>query len=134
MVAGAAAGAVAGAADAAAGAVWSGTTQTKFSVDPEQAQKLIEGLAAGRNKLADLYGQSWLLRNTQSPGKDMYSGFATLAIRKSAGDDEGGCGWADTKAQEALQHTMDNIQKSLDDYRGVDATNQQAFKSGGSNS
>jgi hypothetical protein len=114
--------------------VWSGTTQTKFSVDPEQAQKLIDGLTAARDRLEALYRESWQLRNAASPGKDMYSGFATLAIRKSAGDDEGGYGWANQKAQEALTHTMENIQKALDKYRGVDNSNQQPFKSGGSNS
>jgi hypothetical protein len=64
----------------------------------------------------------------------MYSGFATLAIRKSAGDDEGGYGWANQKAQAALQATMENIQKALDKYRGVEESNQQALNSGGSNS
>lgn len=119
--------------DAAKGA-WAGVTRTTMHVDPDAAEKLITDLSLAKDKLMDLYEKSWQLRNAESPGKDMYSGLATLAIRKSAGDDPGGYGWANLKGREALQTTMDNIQAALDKYRELDGDGQQAFRTGGAGS
>lgn len=132
-----AAGVAAGAAAAAAvgaGAAWAGgTTQTKFSVSPDQAQNLINGLNDALSQLQDLYDRSLTLRTVGSPGKDFYSGTATLAIRKSAGEDPGGYGWANKQAQAALKNTIQNIKNALQSYQSVDHSNQQAFNSGGAN-
>jgi hypothetical protein len=129
-----AAGAAAAAVGAGAAAGWSGgTTQTKFSVSPDQAQNLINGLNDALSQLQDLYDQSLKLRTVGSPGKDFYSGSATLAVRKAAGEDAGGYGWANKQAQTALKNTIQNIKSALQSYQSVDHNNQQAFNSGGAN-
>lgn len=116
-----------------AGPAGSGLTasQTQFSVDPEQAQKLIDGLTEARDKLQGLVLQAERLAGVQSPGKDPYSGFATLAIRKSAGGEEGGYVWANKEAYKALTNTILNIQAALETYKGQDEATADAFKGEG---
>lgn len=106
-------------------------SQTQFSVDPEQAQKLIDGLADARDRLQELYNQSAQITGIASPGKDPYSGFATLAIHRAGGTEEGGYGWANLKAYEALNNTISNIQAALDTYKNQDQTTADAFKGEG---
>jgi hypothetical protein len=109
-------------------------SQIKFSVDPEQAQKLIDGLADARDRLQELYDQAQDLQWMSSPGKDLYSGVATLAIQQSAGMDEGGYGWASRKAFDTLNTTIQNIQAALETYKNQDQATADAFKGEGNQS
>ena len=106
-------------------------SQTSFSVDPAQAQKLIDGLTEARDRLQALERQAERLLNVQSPGKDPYSGFATLAIRNAAGAEAGGYLWANKEAYKALTNTMRNIQAALDTYKNQDQATADAFKGEG---
>ncbi|MEU4444008.1 hypothetical protein AB0K14_11245 [Actinosynnema sp. NPDC050801] len=106
-------------------------SQTHFSVDPEQAQKLIDGLIEARDKLQALEKKADRLVGVQSPGKDPYSGFATLAIRRSAGGDPGGYIWANKEAYKALTNTILNIQAALANYKSQDQATADAFKGEG---
>lgn len=106
-------------------------SQTSFSVDPEQAQKLIDGLIEARDKLQVLLNQSYAISNLSSPGKDPYSGFATLAIQRAGGTEPGGYGWANKEAFEALNNTIDNIQASLENYKNQDQATADAFQGEG---
>ncbi|MEU7481886.1 hypothetical protein AB0A63_38345 [Lentzea sp. NPDC042327] len=111
-------GAAAGAAAAAAGAAGAGTT--KFSVDPDQAQKMIEGLRTAVEHLRTLQDTADQLTASGAPGPDPFSGYATLQMRQAAGTEPGGYGWANIKAREALEKTIENIEKALAEYRGTD--------------
>jgi hypothetical protein len=106
-------------------------TQTKFSVDPEQAQKLIDGLANARDRLQELNDNAALLQAIGSPGKDVYSGMAALTIQRTAGTDVGGYAWANKKAFDALNNTIQNIQASLNAYKNQDEATADAFKGEG---
>lgn len=105
--------------------------QTKFSVDPQQAQKLIDGLVEARDRLQELLNQSYAISNISSPGKDPYSGFATLAIQRAGGTEPGGYGWANKAAFEALNNTIDNIQAALETYKNQDQATADAFQGEG---
>lgn len=105
-----------------------GTTQTKFSVDPAEAEKLIKGLLEARRELTRLYDDAADIVNINSPGKDIYSGFATMAVRKAAGDEAGGYRWANLEAQKALDETIKNIEDALKVYRETEGNNQATFK------
>jgi len=123
------AGAVAGAAAAGAAAAGAGGAGTaKFSVDPDQAQKMIDGLKQAVNKLVELQKQGLMLKQSGAPGPDPYSGYATLAMRQAAGDQPGGYVWANDAAQKALEQTIKNIEKALAEYRGTDEAAQAALK------
>ncbi|MEU4804484.1 hypothetical protein [Actinosynnema sp. NPDC023587] len=111
-----------------AGGVWANITQTQFSIDIAQAPKLIETLGQAIKELDKAYQKSTALRSIQSPGKDPYSGFTALAIRQSAGDGEGGYGWANREARKAFEHTIENIQKAIDDYGKTDDAAREALK------
>jgi hypothetical protein len=93
---------------------------TRFSVDPDQAQKMIEGLNAAIEKLRLLHDDSKQIALNGAPGPDPYSGWSTLAMREVAGEQDGGYGWANIKAREALEETVKRIEKALADYRGTD--------------
>ncbi|WP_439423042.1 hypothetical protein [Saccharothrix sp. HUAS TT10] len=103
-------------------------TRTRFSVDPEQAQKLIDGLLDARDRLQELYDQSHQLTGISSPGKDPYSGFATLAIHRAGGTEAGGYGWANQEAYKALDNTIKNIEAALETYKNQDRESEDAFK------
>ncbi|NGY61185.1 hypothetical protein G7043_19845 [Lentzea sp. NEAU-D13] len=125
----AAAGAVAGAAAAAgakAGAAGAGTA--RFSVDPDQAQKMIDGLQDAITKLTELSRKGDELTQSGAPGPDPYSGWATLQMRKSAGPQAGGYMWANDAAIKALEKTIENIKKALAEYRGTDDAAKTAMK------
>jgi hypothetical protein len=124
--AGAAIGAAAGAAGAAAGAGGGGVA--KFSVDPDQAQKMIDGLKKAIETLMDLREKSAEITNTGAPGPDPYSGYATLAMRKTAGGEPGGYLWANEQAQKALEQTIANIEKALAEYKATDEAATSAMK------
>ena len=125
----AAAGAVAGAAAAAgATAAGAGGGTAKFSVDPDQAQKMIDGLKQAVEHLKDLKKAGGRLQQAGAPGPDPYSGWATLAMRQAAGNDPGGYAWANDAAQQALLKTIENIEKALANYRGTDDAAKTAMK------
>ncbi|WP_394613260.1 hypothetical protein JNUCC0626_25330 [Lentzea sp. JNUCC 0626] len=121
--AGAAMGAAAG---AAAGAGGGGVA--KFSVDPDQAQKMIDGLKQAVARLVELRTDSELIQSNGAPGPDPYSGYATLAMRKTAGAEPGGYLWANDAAQKALEQTIKNIEKALAEYRASDDAAKSAMK------
>lgn len=122
----AAAGAVAGAAAAAGAAAGAGTT--RFSVDPSQAQKMIDGLKAAVEQLSSLRNNGLELKEAGAPGPDPYSGMATIAMRDAAGEQAGGYLWANDLARKALEKTIDNIEKALAEYRGTDEAAKSALK------
>ncbi|HEX8867348.1 MAG TPA: hypothetical protein VF821_16945 [Lentzea sp.] len=124
VMAGAAAGAAAG--NVAAGAGGAGTA--KFSVDPDQAQKMIDGLQKAIAHLTLLGKKGDELQQSGAPGPDPYSGWATLEMRKSAGTQPGGYMWANDAAIKALAKTIENIERSLAKYRGVDYDAEKALK------
>lgn len=119
---GAAVGSAAGAAGAGVGGV------AKFSVDPDQAQKMIDGLKRAIESLIELQIQSDQIKTSGAPGPDPYSGYATLTMRKTAGGEPGGYQWANQEAQKALEQTVKNIEKALAEYRGTDDAAQSAMK------
>jgi hypothetical protein len=125
VMAGAAAGAAAGM-TAAPGGGTAGTA--KFSVDPDQAQKMIEGLERAVAKLRDLRRTGDELTQSGAPGPDPYSGWATLQMRDAAGAKAGGYLWANDAARIALEKTIENIKKALADYRGTDEAAKNAVK------
>ncbi len=102
----------------AAGGGGSGTT--RFAVDPDQAQKMIDGLEAASKQLKDLMRDAQALKTTGSPGPDPYSGMATIAMRQAAGEEAGGYAWANAAAVDALDTTVANIKAALAKYRGTD--------------
>ncbi|GLZ32142.1 hypothetical protein Lesp02_43300 [Lentzea sp. NBRC 105346] len=104
-----------------------GTSQTKFSIDPAEAQKLIDGLNKAKEELLKLYDDAMDIANVNSPGKDLYSGFATIAIRQAAGEQEGGYRWANRQARDALDQTILSIQDALKVYRETEANNTAVF-------
>ncbi|MFD0201457.1 MULTISPECIES: hypothetical protein [Saccharothrix] len=112
-----------------AGDVWANITQTQFSIDIDQAPKLITALESAIEELISAYEDSAELRNMQSPGKDPYSGFAILAARGSAGDQEGGYGWANKEAQKALANTIENVQRAIDEYNQTEQAARDGLKS-----
>jgi hypothetical protein len=112
-----------------AGASGNWDSQTKFSVDPDQAQKLITGLEEAIRELQKLDRVAEQLTGANTPGKDPYSGFATVAMRTTAGTSEGGYSWANQKAVEALEKTIENINTALNNYRGKDASASAGLKS-----
>jgi hypothetical protein len=118
--------AVGAAAGAAAGAGGGGVA--KFSIDPEQAQKMIDGLKLAIEKLIDLRDKSDEIQASGAPGPDPYSGYATLAMRKTAGGEPGGYLWANQEAQKALEQTVKNIEKALAEYRATDDAAKSAMK------
>ncbi|GAA3887773.1 hypothetical protein GCM10022243_60750 [Saccharothrix violaceirubra] len=103
-------------------------SQTKFSVDPTQAHKLIDGLRKALDKLTQLDAHREQLETTNAPGKDIYSGFAAMAIRKAAGTDVGGYAWANAQARAALTKTIENIEAALKQYQGTEENAEQGLK------
>ncbi|MFD1152431.1 hypothetical protein [Saccharothrix hoggarensis] len=106
-------------------------TQTEFSVDPEQAQKLIDGLAEARNQLQELNRNVSQLMFLPATAKDPYSALVIEAIQRTAGPEVGGYAWANNKAAEALSKTIQKIQASLANYKGQDEATADAFNGGG---
>jgi hypothetical protein len=125
---GAAAGAVAGAAAAAGASGAGGAGVKRFSVEPSQAQKMIDGLKAAVEHLSSLRNNGLELQQAGAPGPDPYSGWATLAVRQAAGDQPGGYLWANDLARKALEKTIENIEKALAEYRGTDDAAKTAMK------
>jgi hypothetical protein len=109
-------------------------SQTRFSVDPEQAQKLINGLADARDQLQVLFDTTARSVFTGPPGKDPYSESAATTIKQTAGADPGGYSWASSKAIDALNSTIQSIQASLDTYKNQDQATADAFTGGGTQS
>lgn len=103
-------------------------TQTQFTVAPDQAQKLLDGLTEALRRLRAATREADDIRRTGSPGKDVYSGLATMAIHRTAGEEEGGYQWANAKAQEALEKTIRNINDALAQYRQTESAVTDAFK------
>ncbi|MCS7482566.1 hypothetical protein ACFFQW_42700 [Umezawaea endophytica] len=122
------AGAAAGAAIGAGLGTGGGSAKTAMQVDLDEAPKLIAGLEAAIEKLTDAYQESYTIASAKSPGQDPYSGVATEAIRQSAGGEQGGYGWANKKAREALTETIANIKTSMQNYSQTDGAAHDSFK------
>lgn len=103
-------------------------SQTRFFVDPDEAENLIKGLEKAYLELRNAKRYSDQITQVQSPGKDAYSGFATLKIRETAGDQQGGYGWANEEARKALKKTIQNIKDALAAYKGTDSAAEGALK------
>ncbi|MFD4676912.1 hypothetical protein ACFWNN_44855 [Lentzea sp. NPDC058450] len=123
---GAAVGGAIGSAVGGSGGGGGGTA--KFSVDPDQAQKMIDGLKKAIEQLMDLENASGRIQSAGAPGPDPYSGYATLAMRKTAGGEPGGYLWANREARKALEQTIKNIEKALAEYKATDEAAQSAMK------
>lgn len=117
-------------ADTVAGGAGGGfvSTKTRFYVEPAEAERLLDGLKLALEKLLDVKRETEQILFGKPPGKDVYSGMATLAIQRAAGSEEGGYAWANLKAQEALEKTIANIQQALDEYKGTDSAAADALK------
>lgn len=89
---------------------------------------MIDGLKAAVAHLDDLRTTATNLQQSGAPGPDPYSGLATFAMRKAAGDQPGGYLWANDLARRALEKTIANIEKALAEYRGTDEAAQTALK------
>lgn len=116
--------------DSASGNVSSGmgtAGTTRFSIDPDQAQKMITGLEQAVEKLRGLRLDAENLEFMGAPGPDPYSGYATLAMRDAAGNKEGGYGWANQKAIDALEKTIESIKTNLANYRQTDDAAETAM-------
>jgi len=100
---------------------------TRFSIDPDQAQKMVTGLQQAIEQLRNLQRDAKDLTNAGAPGPDPYSGYATIAMRKAAGDEEGGYGWANRRAIEALEKTILSIETNLANYRETDDAAKNAM-------
>ncbi|GAA3848245.1 hypothetical protein GCM10022243_12850 [Saccharothrix violaceirubra] len=111
----------------AEGRVRARSTQTQFSIDIDKAPQLIASLEQAIEKLLKAYRDAEELTKSHPPGKDIYSGFAAMAMRKAAGDEEGGYRWANEKAREALQKTIDNIKAAVAGYRRTEGVAHDAF-------
>ncbi|GAA0253256.1 hypothetical protein GCM10010492_62370 [Saccharothrix mutabilis subsp. mutabilis] len=103
-------------------------SQTRFFVDPDEAENLIKGLDAAVKELQKAKRAADEISQSGSPGKDAYSGFATLKIRETAGTQQGGYGWANEEAQKALMNTIQNIKDALAAYKNTDSAAQDALK------
>lgn len=109
-------------------------TQTRFSVDPEQAQKLIDGLTEARNRLQELNRDASQLIMAMSSSSEPYGAQAIEAIQQTAGGGVGGYAWANNMAAQALTDTIQKIQDSLAVYQGQDEATADAFNGGGKSS
>jgi hypothetical protein len=108
-----------------------GASSTAMQVDLDEAPKLIAGLEAAIEKLQKAYEESETLRLSQPPGQDPYSDNANEAIKKSAGDQPGGYGWANSEARKALAKTIENIKKSIAEYSQTDSAAGDSMKTKG---
>ena len=108
----------------AAGAVGAGGS---LSVDPDNAQKLIDKLAEARDELMLIYQEAQALREIDPPGKDPYSAMVVQRIAQAAGDDPGGYSYTNLKAREQLNNMIANLEAALRAYREAEDANRHSF-------
>ncbi|NUT47282.1 MAG: hypothetical protein HOV94_08210 [Saccharothrix sp.] len=106
-------------------------TQTQFTVDPEQAQKLIDGLIEARSRLQKLNQDVVQFMMIKSSATEPYGDAAAEAIQRTAGADVGGYAWANNMAVRSLTETIQKIQDSLAAYQNQDDATADAFNGGG---
>jgi hypothetical protein len=104
-----------------------GPSTTAMQVDLDEAPKLIQGLKDAIDKLQEAYDEAGLLSSVKAPGKDPYSGNVMTAMGTVAGGDPGGYSWANEAARAALLKTIENIEKSIADYKENDDTARASF-------
>ncbi|MBP2334076.1 hypothetical protein JOF41_000254 [Saccharothrix coeruleofusca] len=102
--------------------------RTRFTVAPDQAQKLIVGLEEALRHLIAARRSADEINRVGSPGKDVYSGMATISLQQVAGQNEGGYLWANLKAKEALEKTIENVRNALEEYQRTESAATDAFK------
>ncbi|SHF31419.1 hypothetical protein [Streptoalloteichus hindustanus] len=119
-VMGAAGGAVAGGAMVAGGG--------KFTVDPANAQQLIDDLNAVVTELAAINEQASSLAYVRPPAEDMHSQRAAQEIAKVAVGRDGCHEQANRAYQEAIKATIANLEASLKAYREAEQANTTRVK------
>ncbi|APU13651.1 hypothetical protein [Actinoalloteichus fjordicus] len=97
-----------------------------FEVDPENIQKLIDGLNEAIEKLETIdrdarqrFGQ------LAPPGGDDYSEGAVRLINERAMGSDGAHGIANKAFREALEATIDNLTTTLNEYQRIEEENSQ---------
>ncbi|MEU5690352.1 hypothetical protein [Actinosynnema sp. NPDC020468] len=105
--------------------------RTRFSVDPDQAQKLIDGLKEALEQVIDFRRNTLVLGQMGSPGNDGYSQTAVESMKTSAGTEEGGYSYAIAKAQDVIESTITQVQDALDQYKNTESAVGDAFKTRG---
>ncbi|WP_440902860.1 hypothetical protein, partial [Actinosynnema sp.] len=95
--------------------------QTRFSIDVDQAPKLVEALTEAVEKLDRAYWGANAVAQVESPGKDLYSAISMVAMRSSANEEVGGYQWANKLAQKALLKNIENIKKAIEQYKNVES-------------
>ena len=108
----------------AAGAVGAGGS---LSVDPDNAQKLIDKLHEARDELEALQREAEALLKLDPPGKDPYSAMVVERIRQTAGGEPGGYSYANRKAREQLNNMIANLEAALRAYREAEDANRHSF-------
>ncbi|MEU7529736.1 hypothetical protein AB0A74_28690 [Saccharothrix sp. NPDC042600] len=103
-------------------------SQTHFLVDPDEAENLIKGLEEAHKELAKARRAADTIAVMPSPGKDAYSGFATLKIRETVTAEHGGYAWANEEARKALEKTIRNIREALAAYKSTNSAARDALK------
>lgn len=120
-----------GAVGAAIGSGLSGVgpapSTTKMQVDLDEAPNLIKGLQDAIEKLQEAYNEANQVNTLGAPGKDPYSGNVATVMSAAAGGQPGGYSWANEAARKALRKTIENIEKSMADYRATDSNAQASM-------
>ena len=111
----------------AAGAAGATGAGGSLSVDPDNAQQLIDKLKEARDELQEIYNESVQLRGVEPPGKDPYSAMVVQRIAQAAGDDPGGYGYVNKKAREQLDNMISNLEAALRAYREAEDANRHSF-------
>ncbi|AOS62394.1 hypothetical protein [Actinoalloteichus hymeniacidonis] len=97
-----------------------------FEVDPENIQKLIDGLNEAIDELNDISRDATSrLGQLQPPGADDYSTGAVRLITDRVLEDDGAHGAANKAFREALEATVDNLTTTLNEYRRIEEENSQ---------
>ncbi|MCP3802769.1 hypothetical protein NLX83_26190 [Allokutzneria sp. A3M-2-11 16] len=88
-----------------------------YSVSPEYAPMLIKGLREAQKKLQEIDRQRQHLQYVKDPDTDPYSIMVAAAMRRMLGDEPGGYGYANRRAQEQLVRLIERLEASLKVYR-----------------
>ncbi|APU19597.1 hypothetical protein [Actinoalloteichus sp. GBA129-24] len=97
-----------------------------FEVDPENIQKLIDGLEEAIIELETIsFDAVSQLGTLRAPGADDYSTEAARIISEKALEETGAHGAANKAFREALRATIDNLTTTLNEYQRIEEENSQ---------
>ncbi|ASO19129.1 hypothetical protein FHR81_001395 [Actinoalloteichus hoggarensis] len=97
-----------------------------FEVDPENIQKLIDGLNEAIEKLETIDNHaSRRFARLSPPGGDDYSEGAVRLITERAMGADGAHAIANKAFRDALENTIDNLTQTLNEYRRIEEENSQ---------